>query len=261
MSSEFWLGVLQTGIGSGLGFMFGIGAFHYQLHKQSNKEKKEDWRASLDALNRLTMSAGANIEALANSKRQLIDDLKPEVETMKRAVSECYDTPLAERKSKILSLISTSEALRHFYMSLPKNSVMPPPDFSEYSSLGKNMPVLTLFVHRAMGMMVEINDQIDSRNTLIAEHSRENGTGEGMTAEHVVYYTTMLADKGEAIYEHTDFALDFWRLVIDQVKAYITAKAKGEHYLAFEFVPMAEKAMPKEELFPLMRGQLVSFDG
>lgn len=261
MSDEFWLGVAQTAIGSALGFVLGIFAFHHQQRRQSATKETDDWRAALDALNRLTTAAGANIEALANSKLQLINDLSPEVEKMKAESEEVIKTPVAERADKIRALNALSESMLHFYMSLPKTSVMSPPEFGEYSSLSRDMPALTLFVHRAMGMMQELNEQIESRNALLAEHAREGGTGAGMTAERVIYYSIMLSGTGEAICKHTDFALDFWRLVLDQVSAYMTAKAKGEHFLAYELVPRVVEAMPKEELFPLMREQLATFEG
>jgi hypothetical protein len=260
MSSEFWLGVAQTAIGSGLGFVLGVGAFHYQQSRQSAKKENDDWRAALDALNRLTTAAGANIEALAIIKLQLINDLRPEVEKMKAASKEIYDTPVSERAIRMPALKALSESLLHFYMTLPRVSVMSPPDVGEYSLLSKDMPALTLFVHRAMGMMQEINERIVSRNGLIAEHAREGGTGDGMTAERVIYHSGMLAGEGEAICLHTDFALDFWRLLLDQVKAYMTMKAKDEHFLEYKLVPEAVKAMPEEELIPLMREQLATFD-
>ncbi len=261
MAADFWLGVAQTTIGSAVGFVFGIFAFHHQQRRQSAKKEKDDWRAALGALNRLSTAAGANIEALANSKLQLINDLRPEVEKMKEASEEVYKTQGAERAKKIPDLVVLSESMRHFYMSLPETSVMAPPEFGEYSSLSKDMPALTLFVHRAMGMMQELNEQIRSRNALIAQQAHEGGTGDGMTAERVIYYSTMLSGQGEAICESTDFALDFWRLVLDQIKAYMTAKAKGEHFMEYKLVPEAVKAMPKEDLFPLMREQLATFEG
>ncbi len=261
MAADFWLGVVQTTIGSAVGFMFGIFAFHHQQRLQSDKKKKNDWLAALDALCRLSTAAGANIEALANSKLQLINDLRAEVEKMKSATEEAYKTPGPERVKKIPELLALSESMQHFYMSLPETSVMDPPEFGEYSSLSKDMPALTMFVHRAMGMMKEQNEHIRSRNALIAQHAHESGTGNGMTMERVLYYSTMLSGQGEAICELTDFALDFWRLILDQIKAYKTAKAEGEHILEYELVPKAVKAMPKEELFPLMRKQLVTFTG
>lgn len=260
MSSAFWLGVAQTAIGSSLGFLFGIGAFHYQQHRQSAKEAKDDWRAALDALNRLSTAAGANIEALANAKLQLINRIKPEVEAMSAASKEVYDTRPADRTSNIMTLKALSESMQRFYMSFPRISVMPPPNAGDYSSLSEDMPALPLFVHRAMGMMQELNERIESRNSLIAGHAREGGIGEGMSAERVIYYSSMLASEGTAICFHVDDALDFWRLVLDQVKSYMKTKAKGEHFLEYKLVPKAEEAMPKEELFPLMREQLVKFD-
>lgn len=255
MLAGFLLGIAQTAIGSGVGFGLGILAFHYQQNRQSEQQSKAAWRAALDALNRLSTAARANIEALANAKLQFINDLRPEVEKMKEAVQDVYKAPVPERATRMPALKSLSESLLHFYMSVPKTSVMPPPAFGEYSSLSKDMPALTLFVHRAMGMMGELNERIESRNSLIAEHAREGGTGAGMTAERLIFFSSMLAGEGEGICEYADFALDFWRLVLDQVKEYMTAKAKGEHFLEYKLVPKAEEAMPQEELFPLMREQ------
>lgn len=258
--AEFWLGVAQTAIGSGLGFLLGIGAFHYQQHRQAKRDKIENWRALLDALNRLSTAAGANIEALVNAKLQLINDMRPEMEKMKAASDHVYDAPPEDRAKKLQKLKALSESLRHFYLSLPRTSVMQPPDVSEYSSLAKDMPALSLFVHRAMGMMQELNERIASRNALIAEHAREGSFADGMSGERLLYFSAMLAGEGEAICVHVDDALDFWRLVLDQIKAYMTKKAKGEHFLEYQIVPEAIKAMPEEELFPLMRELLVTFE-
>lgn len=86
MLAGFLLGIAQTAIGSGVGFGLGILAFHYQQNRQSEQQSKAAWRAALDALNRLSTAAGANIEALANANLQFINDLRPEVEKMKEAV-------------------------------------------------------------------------------------------------------------------------------------------------------------------------------
>ncbi len=257
--SEFWLGVAQTAIGSGIGFGLGILAFHYQQKRQADLQLNADWRRALDALNRLSTAAGANIEALANSKLQLIDAMRPEVEKMKAASADIYDTRPADRSKKLPALKDLSESLQHFYMSLPRTSVMPPPDAVEYSPLSKDMPALSLFVHHAMGMMQELNERIVSRNSLIAEHAREGGTGAGMSGERLIYYSSMLASEGEAICVHVDDAIDFWRLVADQVKAYMTHKAKSEPFIEYRLVPKAIEALPKDELFPAMREQLVTF--
>lgn len=50
MAADFWLGVAQTTIGSAVGFVFGIFAFHHQQRRQSAKKVKGDWRAALDGL-------------------------------------------------------------------------------------------------------------------------------------------------------------------------------------------------------------------
>ncbi|MBM07560.1 MAG: hypothetical protein CMH88_14630 [Oceanibulbus sp.] len=257
--SEFLLGVVQTAIGSGIGFGLGILAFHYQQKRQADLQSKADWRRALGALNRLSTAAGANIEALANSKLQLIDAMRPEVEQMKTASNDIFDIRPEDRAKKLPDLMALSESLLHFYMSLPQTSIMPPPNSIEYSSLSTDMPALSLFVHRATGMMQELNERIVSRNSLIAEHARELGAGAGMTGERLLYYSSMLAGEGEAISVHVDDAIDLWRLVADQVTEYMKHKAKGEPYIEYQLVPKAIEALPKEELFPAMRAQLVTF--
>lgn len=259
MSCEFWVGVAQSAIGSGLGFLLGIGAYHYQQKKQSDKKEKENWRAAVDALSRLSMAAGANAEAICNSKLQFVSGLSPEVEKMSEATDEIYELPPDKRAKKTGELNTLSETMRTFYMSFPKTSVMSPPDVREYSSLTVDMPALPLFVHRARDFTLEINERIASRNALIAEHAREGGTGDGMSAERLMYFSRMLAGEGRAICMQTDDALDFWQLVLDQVNAYMKAKAKGVRFVEYKLVPKAKEAMPKEELFPLMRKQLVQF--
>ncbi|MES0879712.1 hypothetical protein [Roseibium sp. SCP14] len=260
MSADFLLGVFQTAIGSGLGFGLGIIAFHYQQERQAEIKKSDDWKQALDALNRLNIAAGSNIEALANTKLQFVNDMRPEIEAMKAAVNNVYGSPSADRSERTRELHRLSETMRYFHMSLQKTSVMVPPDTLEYSALIREMPALPLFVHRAMGMMQELNERITSRNVLIHEHAREGGTGAGMNAERVVYFAAMLADEGIAICEHVDFALYFWMLVREQVAAYMSKKAKGEDFVQYQLLPRAEEAMPNEDLFPLMRGQLVTFE-
>jgi hypothetical protein len=258
--TDFWLGIAQTAIGSALGFIFGIGAFHYQQRKQATKKERDEWKAAVRTLSRLSTAAGANIEALALTKLQFMSDMKPEVEKMKAAVDEVYDSPDATRTEKISDLKSLSKSVRHFYLSLPRISVMTPPGFGEYSLLNKDMPALMIFVHRATGAMEQLNELIGIRNELIADCAREGGTEAGITAERILYFSNMLADSGKGIYMQVDDALDFWRLVLDQVKAFMTAKAKGEYFSEYKLVPFAIEAMPKEELFPLLRSQLETFE-
>jgi len=257
MSTDFWLGVTQTAIGSGLGFALGIGAFHYQQKRQSAKKEASDRQAAHDALNRLINTAGANIEALVISKLQILNYLKPEVENMKAAVEEIRIMPVEERQENISDLINLSGSNRHFYLSFQRNSVMMPPEYSEYSLLSKDMPALSMFVHRAMAMMQDINERIMSRNGLMAEFARENGMG--VTAERIIYFSSMLSGESEAICKNTDFALNFWRLVLDQIGAYRAVKDVGGHLLKFELTPKADEAMPQKELFPPMREQLTTF--
>lgn len=257
---EFWLGIAQTAIGSGIGFGFGILAFHYQQKRQSERLEEADWRASLDALTRLNTAAGANIEALANSKLQLIDDLRADVQKMKKITHDIFDIPPEDLSERMSDLKKLSGSLRHFYKSLNQTSILPPPDAREYSKLSKEMPALSLFAHRAISMMQELNARITSRNALIAEHAREGGTEEGMSDERLTYFSSMLADEGEAMYVMLDYALSFWKLVLDQVAAYMTHKARGEHFAEYQLVAKAIEALPSEELFPAMREKLVTFE-
>lgn len=257
--SEFWLGVLQSAIGSGLGFGFGIVAFHYQQKRQSANDAQNRWLASLDALNRLTNTAAANIEALVNCKLQFAINLMPEVDQMGAASIAAFDAPEEKRIEHTENLIKLSNSMRYFYLSFAQVSVMQPPEYSNYSALSKDMPALPLFAHRAVGMTHEINEHIVSRNELIADQARESGIGGGMSGQRVLYFASMLSGQGKGICENIEFALDFWRLVLDQIDAYRSKEGAGGHLLSYELIPKAAEAMPKEELFPAMREQLAKF--
>ncbi len=259
MSEVFWLGVAQTSIGSAFGFGLGIVAFHYQQRRQAAKGQEEDWKSALDAINRLIVAAGANIESLANTKLQIINNLATEVSSMKAAVEAYHDAAEAEKPRKLEALRAISREVRHFYMTVPRTSIMPPPDVRDYSSLSKDMPALTMFVHRAVGMMQDLNEIADLRNSLIAEQAREGASG-SITVGRFIYFVDMLASQGEGICMYADFSLDFWRLVREQVRHYTSVKAKGLPILDYRLVPAAEKAMPDEELFPLAREQMATFD-
>jgi len=80
-----------------------------------------------------------------------------------------------------------------------------------------------------------------------------------MTALRFMYYVSMLTSLAVAIREHSDFALDFWRLVRDQIGAYMAVHAKDENLSEYSVAPGALECMPNHELFPLMREQLVTF--
>lgn len=272
--SDFWLRVLQTVIGSFAGFLLGIVAFWFQQRRQANNDEAASRKASLDALSRLSMTAGANIEALAQAKLQFVNDMQPEIEKMKVASTAAYDALQADQstgtyedlkadlEAKLTELKAISGSLRHFYQSLPSTSVMAPPDVAEYSTLSNDMPALPLFVHRAMGMTQQLNERIASRNALISEHARESGNGK-LSSQRLLFFAGMLSDEGTAIYTHVDDALYCWKLVADQVKAYMTKKAKGEHFVEYELVPKATEileALPMDEMFPRMLKQLVTFE-
>lgn len=248
-------------MGSGIAFVPGIRAFHYQQRRQAEKKEEDDRRAALNALNLLSIAAVANIEVLALTKLQFINNMQPEIEKMKAVVEEIYNTTRSTNRAKnILALKVLSASLRYFYKHLPRISVMPPPDVGEYSSPGKDMPALTLFVHRAKEAMRELNERIKSRNAHIAGHVRERETGAGMSNAHLIHYSLMLASKGQAICVLVDYDLGFWRLVLDQVNAYMTTKAKDKHFPEHKMAPGDVEAMPKDKLFPRLREQLVTFD-
>jgi hypothetical protein len=260
MPPDFLLGILQTAIGSSLGFVFGIGAFHYQQRRQLVDQEKRDRRAALDALNRLNTAAGANIEALANARIGLIDKLSADLNIMRSACDRYYKIPIRDRDEIFPSITELSQSLQNFYKSFLSVSIMKIPQNFEYSILSKDMPALPVFAHRAIGEMEELNDRIEARNSLIHSHAQEGGTNDGMTSLRFMYYVSMLTSLGEAIRAHSGFALDFWRLVHDQIKSYTSARGEDQNLREYRIAPEALKFMPEEELFPLMREQLVTFD-
>ncbi|WP_176454377.1 hypothetical protein [Sinorhizobium fredii] len=254
----FAISIVETAIGAALGFGLGLVAFHYQHRREKEAEAEEAREAALDALNRVTQTAGLNIEALANLKLQIIGDLKPEVEVMQKAVEACFDASGVEREAKFQEMKATSEALRSFYQSLTPLPVMPAPDFREFSLVAQKMPALTIYLHRAMSTMHEINEHIRERNTLIAGHALEGANG--MTVERFIYYASMLSGIGDYLCKSVDNDLEFFRLSLEQVENYMKAKSNGVGYVSFILVEKAKEALPKENLFPELRNQMTYFD-
>lgn len=262
MDDFTWAGfatsVIETAIGAGLGFGLGLVAFHYQHKREKASEAEEAREAALDALNRVTQTAGLNIEALANLKLQIIGDLKPEVAKMKDALEAFYNAGGADRPALFQDMKDTSETLRSFYQSLSWLPIMPAPDFREFSLVAQEMPALTLYLHRAMSTMHEINDHIRERNSLIAGNALESANG--MSVQRFVYYVSMLSGLGDYLCQSVDNDLEFFRLTMEQVDSYMKAKNKGASYVSFVLVNKAKEALPKEDLFPELRKQMTTFD-
>ncbi|MPY73100.1 MAG: hypothetical protein GEU87_02465 [Alphaproteobacteria bacterium] len=256
--ASFGIGILETAIGAALGFGLGLVAFHYQHKREKDTEANEAREAALSALNRVTQTAGLNIEALANLKLQIIEDIKPEVATMKEAVEAWYDADGAEREALFHEMRAISATLRSFYQTFTPLPIMPAPDFREFSLLTREMPVLTNYLHRAMSTMHEINEHIRERNSLVAGHAFENANG--ITAERFIYYSSMLSGLGEYLCQSVDNDLEFFRLTMEQVDRYMKANNEGANYLGFVLVDKAKQALPKENLFPALREQMVTFD-
>ncbi|WP_164644439.1 hypothetical protein [uncultured Shimia sp.] len=257
--SEFWQSVVQTAIGSSLGFGLGLIAFHYQQKSMRDESEEGSRLEAIGGMNRLVISAGSNVEAIANSKLQALSALAPEAEQIQRLSEASFDAKAENEHARLSELSKALGECRCFYLSLPQVHIMAPPHSSEYNLLLKEMPSLSLFAHRALGCMEQMNDQIGIRNDLIAEQARENKAGTGLSGERMRYFASMMSGASRGICENADFALNFWRLALDQCASYAKHAARPGECLGFELVPEAEKAMPTEEMFPLMRKQIVNF--
>ena len=108
---NFSLEVIQTAIGSGLGFLLGMLAFRKQQETQTESDKKQKLRNSVDAINRLKTSAFANIESITESKLSIINNLKLDLEKIEnelRGTHELRNVDLEKRIKRInkISLFS-----------------------------------------------------------------------------------------------------------------------------------------------------------
>jgi enamine deaminase RidA (YjgF/YER057c/UK114 family) len=254
--TSFGVSIFQTAIGSGLGFVLGLVAFHYQQKREKQAEAKEAKDDALDALTRVLQTAGLNIEALAVIKLQIINDLKPEVEEMKGFVETYFDGDQAGRGKCFHEMKAASEEMRSFYKTFTPLPIMPAPDFREFSLVTHDMPALTTFLHRAMSTMHEINEQLRERNALISGHARDGA--EGMTAERFVYYASMISGIGDYLCQSIDNDLEYFCLTMEQVEGYMEAKNNGKH-LKFVIAEKAKDELPKSELFPELRKQMAKF--
>ncbi|MCZ4269904.1 hypothetical protein O4H48_18535 [Rhodobacteraceae bacterium G21628-S1] len=257
--TSFWSEVGKAAIGSFLGFFLGILAFGLQQRSHLRAAAREERLALLDALNRLITSAGANVEALVQLKLQLLDDLKPEADRVKELAEAAFESDPSSRPAKVQELVELCSTMRYFYQSVQPIQIMRPPDFSEFSSGSRQMPALSLFVHRALGCMEECNRAGEARNLLISELAKESAARHGLPEGRVLYFSQMLAGEANALVENTDFSMDFWRLVLDQLVAFENTLKRDEGLLRFELLPEVENAMPSEELFPKLREQLKKF--
>lgn len=259
MSDTFLLGIIQTAIGSGLGFGLGIVAFHYQREQQEQLKANDENRAVLDALTRLYFTAGVNIEELAHFKNDNLVNFAHDIEKMHAAVEAFRCSPENQWPDKVGELVQASRSTRDFYMGMSKLSVLVPPEAAEYSALFRDMRALALFAHSAMGMMQELNELIEARNALLAERAREGGTSESLTYARLVYFSRQLTDHCKHICDRTDHALFAWNLVIKQIEAYFVRKLNDKEFVKYEFAPVIQKALPKGDPNPLMSKQLVTF--
>ncbi|WFE92317.1 hypothetical protein K1718_13410 [Roseibium porphyridii] len=257
---EFFLRVLQIAIGSALGFLMGIWAFHYQ-QEQLQKRKLADRRNDeLDALSRLAMAAGANLESLAIFKNQFLNELRPEVSTMKQHVNSVYSAKDENRDKSVSSLLLASKSMVHFYRAFAKPSHMPVPNHTEYSSLRREMPALSMFVHRAACFTEELNDCLTERNNRISLHASEGTLDVPMTPQRSIYFASMLSDEGIAMCNLTDYALHCWKITLDQINEYVDNRVEGGSFVRPKLTKKALDELPDENTLPGLRSQIRYFD-
>lgn len=255
---DFWAGLAETAIGAFLGFVFALLAFHHQRRRERLAQERQIKETAFDALNRLVQASGMNFEALLNTKRQITNDLRPEVAAMTKVVADFDAAPRDQRRDIVMTMGGLSESFTNFYKVLPELVIMPAPDLREMTALSEEMPALNTFVHRAMSTMYELNARIKERNELIGRHADEMTRDGGMRAERFGYYCAMLSGEGEYICDAVDFDLEFFKLVIDQINEYAGAYTTEGRFLTFELAKDAKDAMPVEK-FAELRNQLVSF--
>lgn len=251
--SEFGIGVAEAAIGALIGFLFGLVAFHYQQRKAASQQRDAQRRAATDALNRLMLSSVANIEALANAKLQLLDDLRKDLDEMRHAIDR-YLSGITE----VDKLVEVSASLDHFFQTLPTISFMELPAFREFSELSAEMPSLSTFAHRGITMIHEVNARLVERNAFIDRHVSES-TGSGLPVPRVMYYFKMLLDQGDHICETVDYGLYFFSMVLEQIDEYRNSPDLSGKLIAYTIVPMAKDAIPTEDMFPELRKQIVRF--
>lgn len=257
--SGFAIGVLQTAIGAALGLGFSLFTFHYQKKRERQERAQESEAAALDALNRAEQASGLNIEALALIKIQIAADLNPEVNRMKKLIDLYYNSIGSNKEDAFHKMRSESEKLRHYYESSHLISIMPAPEFREFSLLSNQMPALTGFLHRAMSTMHELNYNISQRNSVISDYAREGQNGNGLTSDRFVYYQSMISGYSEYICQSVDNNLEFFKLVREQINYYFVSRKNESSYVKYDIAEKAKQALPKDDIFPELRKRLEKF--
>jgi len=249
-----WMPIFQTALGTFGGFVFGLIAFGIQRHFQRRGDERERDNSTVDALKRLLSCASSNIETVAMLKIQLIEPLEPEVKAMEELVEKSY-----EDARNTATMRAATEKLRHFFQTLPRAYELEPPAFSELSRVVDDLPGLTIFTHRGMSSMKELEAISSQRNDLIAQYAKENAAGE-MNEHRFLYFTSMLTGQGRGLVEMGDNAMAFFMLVTEQVESYFDYGIKLEGFTRYRLVPEAVKRLPAKDRFPEMRKLLVDFN-
>ncbi|AEQ53461.1 hypothetical protein KKY_3476 [Pelagibacterium halotolerans B2] len=247
-----WMPIIQTAIGTAGGFMFGLLAFAIQQWFYRRRDQHDRDEAVNDALKRVLTCASTNMETLISHKRQFLNDLAPEVDTMQKLVEASY-----EDATNIKPLVEGSQKLRYFYQTIPHAYELEPPDFLELSRVAEEMPHLSTFIHRAMSAMKEYNAIRLERNTLISEHAKENAAG--MNAYRVQYFANMLTGQGNGMILTVDDALAFFMLSNEQIENYFDHKVKLEGFMRYRPTDKAIRELPAIDRFSELRNQMVDF--
>lgn len=257
-SAIFWLGVLQTAIGAGIGFGLGLVGFHYQSRAQRHENQKVAKDTANDALFRALQAATLNIETLANVKMQILEELRAETVIMRGLVERYHEADHEQKQGILREMKEASARFTSFYMTTPAPSALEPPAYSELSLVVRQMPALTGFLHRSMSTLHDVIDRIGERNDLIAQHAVENDAG--MSEHRFVYFMSMLTGLAYVICESVDDGLAFFMLVKQQAENYLNSLRSGETFAAYSIAEKALPYLPDENRFPTFRAQIREFD-
>lgn len=249
----------EIAIGSAVGFVFGIFAFHYQQKRMIEVDRKKQDTESNEAVKRLQQSAALNIEAIAIIKNLFQEKFVKEIELVTIDIEKYHSSSIRLSDEMILrDMKERASKLNEFFVLCPSVAVSPFPDSREYQYSLKSIPELGLIAFRAENMLVQLNRLINKRNQLIEAYAASGGNR--ADDDKYIFYMSLISDAGGGMVTLFDDCLAMIKIVFDQCDHYLDFNLEQPRTTRYSIAPNALKAMPEPGRFPSLEEQLTRFD-
>lgn len=230
------------------GFAVSIYLSRKQIQYDSRKDQEAVIQLGVSNLRQVVYSCASNLENLLNMKYQMIGDLKSDCDKLRSAINE-FQPPK--------EIVRISEPLRTFFVGFPRLGVMNFPDYDKFSEVINDIPMLLSIIHKTEFTLEDLNNRIESRNSLIDKHSMKNI--DGLNAHAVYYFHQMLLSESDNIIQYVDDAIFFSDLLSEQIINYMKYKYPEQRTIRFSPSDHLKAIMTPKDYVKTYRDQFRDF--